>query len=66
MEIKQWDNGEKYLSHCSWKISEDCEDRYKDKEALERKAKKEGIEKISSGICKKCLAILNLHEKNER
>jgi len=59
MQIKEVD-GEKLLLHCAWKIAKDCEDRYKDMQAIEHKAQRLGIEKISSGICKKCLEVLNM------
>lgn len=59
MKIRRWENGEKYVSHCSWRLSEGCEDKNTTKEDIKEFAIKHNIDKVSSGICRSCAAILN-------
>lgn len=58
MHIKEI-NGEKILYHCSYRRSVKCPDLKTTQERLKKASAALNIEKVSSGICKACMAIIS-------
>jgi hypothetical protein len=58
MKLKNWPNGEAYISHCAWKLAEDCEDKDTTRERIEKAAIAFNVTKVSSGVCDKCAKLL--------
>jgi len=48
-------NGETLLVHCSWRVSENCEDINNSMDDIVAEAERLNIKKISSGICAACI-----------
>jgi len=59
MKIKTESTGERLIQHCSWKTSPNCPDLKTTPEDLKKAALAFNIEKITSGCCESCEAILD-------
>lgn len=66
MKLKNWQNGEPYISHCAWKLSPNCEDKDTTRERLEKAMIAFNVHKVSSGICSACYKVLQLDEDGGR